>query len=114
MITRTNRQPVALSERYPDAPCNYYHEESGGRYPALPAAQSKTTSMLATPAKTTPMLATSNYYQAGDAKSPRPKKTGPERRSARGRTRPEGRRVYKKYGTNSAARAQTLIVIKRQ
>ena len=35
--------------------------ESGGRYPALPAAQSMTTPMLAT---TTPMLATNNYYQA--------------------------------------------------
>ena len=64
MITRTNRQPVALSERYPDAPGDYYHRESGGRYPALPAAQSRTIPMLATPAKTTPMLATNNYYQA--------------------------------------------------
>ena len=70
--------------------------ESGGRYPALPAAQGTTTPMLATPAKTTPMLATSNYYRASLNKVEAKKKTGPERRSARGRTRPEGRRVYRK------------------
>jgi len=66
-----------LSEPYRDAPCNYYHEESGGRYPALPAAQSRTIPMLATPAKTTPMLATNNYYQARpnkvEAKKNRPR-----------------------------------------
>jgi len=39
MITRTIRLYVALSEPYPDAPGHYYHRESGGRYPALPAAQ---------------------------------------------------------------------------
>lgn len=48
--------------------------ESGGRYPALPAAQSMTTPMLAT---TTPMLATNNYYQARldcvEAKKNRPR-----------------------------------------
>ena len=48
MITRTIRLYVALSEPYPDAPCNYYHRESGGRYPALPAAQSMTIPMLHT------------------------------------------------------------------
>ena len=45
--------------------------------------------MLATPAKTTPMLATNNYYQARPDRV-EAKKTGPERRSAR------GRRVYRK------------------
>ena len=73
----TIRRHVALSEPYPDAPCNYYHRESGGRYPALPAAQGTTTPMLATPAKTTPMLATSNYYRASLNKVEAKKKPAP-------------------------------------
>ena len=51
--------------------------ESGGRYPALPAAQGTTTPMLATPAKTTPMLATSNYYRASLNKVEAKKKPAP-------------------------------------
>ena len=51
--------------------------ESGGRYPALPAAQSMTTPMLATPAKTTPMLATNNYYQARPDRVEAKKKPAP-------------------------------------
>ena len=48
--------------------------ESGGRYPALPAAQSMTTPMLAT---TTPMLATNNYYQARPDRVEAKKKPAP-------------------------------------
>ena len=54
--------------------------ESGGRYPALPAAQSMTIPMLAT---TTPMLATNNYYRASlnfveAKKKPAPNAEAPE------------------------------------
>ena len=55
------------------------------------AVQDTTIPMLATPATTTPMLATNNYYQTRPDRV-EAKKTGPERRSERGRTRPEGRR----------------------
>ena len=67
--------------------------ESGGRYPALPAAQGQDYPDARHASQDYPDA----RYQQLLSSPPRlcrgQKKTGPERRSARGRTRPEGRRV---------------------
>jgi hypothetical protein len=76
--------------------------ESGGRYPALPAAQSMTTPMLAT---TTPMLATNNYYQARpdcvEAKKNRPRT--PKRPRPDTARRPKGLQEIRKEQRRESA-----------
>ena len=76
--------------------------ESGGRYPALPAAQSMTTPMLAT---TTPMLATNNYYQARpdcvEAKKNRPRT--PKRPRPDTARRPQGLQEIRKEQRRESA-----------
>ncbi len=82
MITRTIRLYVALSEPYPDAPCNYYRREHSGRYRTLPAAQeqdypdARYHPMRAIQNKTTPMLATITTIEPAP-KDSRPKKPAP-------------------------------------
>ena len=86
--------------------------ESGGRYPALPAAQSMTTPMLAT---TTPMLATNNYYQARlnfvEAKKNRPRT--PKRPRPDTARRPQGlQKIRKEQRRESADFDQNQKTIK--
>ena len=106
VITRNdnpnNPTPCRFVRTLPRCSQQLLSYESGGRYPALPAAQSMTTPMLAT---TTPMLATNNYYQARpdcvEAKKNRPRT--PKRPRPDTARRPQGLQEIRKEQRRESA-----------